>query len=107
MELAEKFIKLDKNDCKEPKFFCLWGHSYEFDKDDNWLVIENFAKYVGNREDIWYATNGEIFEYVQACDRLEWGIDANLVHNPSSIEVYIDFMGKKLCIPGGATVEVK
>ncbi|MCR4719216.1 MAG: hypothetical protein K5768_06260 [Firmicutes bacterium] len=27
--------------------FYLWGHSYEFDNNDNWEVIENFAKFIG------------------------------------------------------------
>ncbi len=106
MELAEKFIKLDKNDCKEPKFFCLWGHSYEFDKDDNWLVIENFAKYVGNREDIWYATTGEIFKYLQACDKLDLSLEDKKAYNPTSIDLYINYLGKDLLIPAGTTIEL-
>lgn len=38
----------------------VWGHSYEFDNHDNWDVIEKFCAYMGNRNDIWYATNLEI-----------------------------------------------
>ena len=86
--------------------FYLWGHSYEFDNDDNWCVIEEFAEYVGNREDIWYATNGEIFDYLTACDRLEFSIDATLVHNPSGTDVWIDYLGKKCMIPAGQTVSI-
>ena len=42
-----------------------WGHSYEFDNNDNWEVIENFAEYIGGRDDVWYATNIEIYDYVK------------------------------------------
>ena len=44
--------------------FYLWGHSYEFDENDNRDVIEKFAEFVGGRDDIWYATNIEIYDYV-------------------------------------------
>lgn len=62
MKLAKQFVEDD------PKFgnvwmFYLWGHSYEFDNNDNWDVIENLAEYIGGREDIWYATNIEIYNY--------------------------------------------
>ncbi|MBR1867849.1 MAG: polysaccharide deacetylase family protein, partial [Clostridia bacterium] len=53
------------------KTFYLWGHSYEFPRDDNWSLIENFAKYIGKKDDIWYATNGELYDYVKAFDNLE------------------------------------
>ena len=86
--------------------FYLWGHSYEFDNNDNWNVIEEFAEYVGNRTDIWYATNGEIYEYLQACERLEFSIDGNFVYNPSAIDVYID-LGKETVVPAGKTVKIK
>ena len=39
---------------------------FEFDNNDNWNVIEEFAKKIGNREDIWYATNIEIYDYVNS-----------------------------------------
>ena len=41
---------------KEPKLFYIWGHSYEFKNNDNWDVIENLAKKVAERDDIWNAT---------------------------------------------------
>lgn len=107
MELAKQFVEQSERPYywyNTPQMFYLWGHSYEFDSDNNWNVIEEFAEYIGNREDIWYATNGEIFDYLQACERLEFSIDATLVHNPSSIDVWIDYFGKKCIIPAGGTI---
>ena len=86
--------------------FYLWGHSYEFDNNDNWQVIEEFAKKIGGREDIWYATNGEIYEYVTAYDNLRWSADGTLVHNPSSIDVYLDNHGKQVVVKSGETVKI-
>jgi len=56
MELAETFIKLKP---ESPQVFYLWGHSYEFDTDNNWQVIEDFCKLMSNKDDIYYATNAQ------------------------------------------------
>jgi len=56
MELAETFIKLKP---ETPQVFYLWGHSYEFDIDNNWQVIEDFCKLMSNKDDIYYATNAQ------------------------------------------------
>jgi peptidoglycan/xylan/chitin deacetylase (PgdA/CDA1 family) len=61
MELAEEFIALKPS---APQVFCLWGHSYEFDTDRNWQLIEEFCRLMADREDIFYATNREaLLEY--------------------------------------------
>ena len=56
MELAETFIELKPS---KPSVFFLWGHSYEFDVDNNWHVIEDFCRLVSGRDDIYYATNAQ------------------------------------------------
>ena len=56
MELAEKFITLKPD---KPQVFYLWGHSYEFDVDNNWQVIEDFCRLVSGKEDIYYAANAQ------------------------------------------------
>ena len=56
-KLAEKFVELDP---KSEKIFYIWGHSYEFDINDEWDKFEEFCKYIANRSDIFYGTNKEI-----------------------------------------------
>ena len=56
MELAETFIELKPS---KPQVFYLWGHSYEFDVDNNWQVIEYFCRLVSGRDDIYYSTNAQ------------------------------------------------
>ena len=109
MELAKEFVNSPPKKrpwSDAPRLFYLWGHSYEFDQKDNWNVIEEFAKYIGGRAEIWYATNGEIYEYIQAYDRLEFSADGSLVYNPSNVDVYIeDWQGKRI-VPAGKTVRM-
>lgn len=89
-----------------PKLFYLWGHSYEFADQNNWHVIEDFCEKVGHREDVWYATNGEIYDYVRAYNELEYSASQEFVRNLSSIDVYIERFGKKIMIPAGQTVKL-
>ena len=91
---------------RAPALFYLWGHSYEFEKDDNWNVIEEFAEYIGNRDDIWYATNMEIFEYTEAYNRLVWAIDSKYVYNPTSFTIWFAHAGKQYVINPGEQIKV-
>ena len=69
------------------KLVYVWGHSYEFDQCGNWNHMEEFIGKVSGREDVWYATNGEIREYVEAYKRLVYSADGKYVYNPTSITV--------------------
>lgn len=100
-ELTDKFINAIPNKerfRREPLLFYLWGHSYEFDDRNNWEVIEKFAKKIGNREDIWYATNIEIYDYVQAYNNLKFGVDGNCVYNLSGQTVWFEKNGVLCCV---------
>lgn len=104
MELAEKFVSKKVN--QHPKLFYLWGHTYEFDDKDNWNVIEEFCQTVANKDDIWYATNIEIYDYVTAYNRLLWAIDMTAVHNPSAISVWVSVSSHN-GVDEARTVEIK
>ena len=57
--LADEFINLETD---EPKLFYIWGHSYEFDYNNTWNLMEEFCKYISGKKDIFYGTNIEVFE---------------------------------------------
>ncbi len=57
MKLAKEFAELKPD---KPQLLYVWGHSYEFDVDDNWKVIEEFCEYISGHEDIFYGTNEEV-----------------------------------------------
>lgn len=98
MELARCFV--ENEFARGPGLFYLLGHSYEFDDNkpyNNWGVIEEFAAYMGGREDIWYATNIEIYDYIAAYDQLIFSMDYTRVYNPTCTTLYFK-TGKGLYI---------
>ena len=111
-ELLDKFLDY-KVDPKQyywrfkPALFYLWGHSYEFDNNNNWERIEQFLEKAGGHEDIWYATNIEIYEYLEAYRSLVFSADGTLVYNPTNVEVYLNYLGNSCVVAPGQTLKVK
>ncbi len=104
-ELIERFVNTT-TDIYEPWLFYLWGHSYEFEYGDNWQVIENALQKLGNREDIWYATNIEVYDYAHAFSELIFSADAGIVYNPTATDLW-GFDGKNTVkLPAGETVKL-
>ncbi len=99
MELARTFV--DKIIINKSWLFYLWGHSYEFDKNNNWHVIEEFAQYIGNRDDIWYATNLEIYDYAAAYRSLRFSADGRRVVNPTAYKLWVEVDHKSYCLEPG------
>ncbi len=90
------------------KLFYVWGHSYEFDQNDNWEHIEKLVSVVAGHDTVWYATNGEIREYVAAYRRLIYSADSRTVFNPSAIPVYLGgtFTNEYIEVLPGQSVEL-
>jgi hypothetical protein len=84
----------------------VWGHSFEFNRDNNWELLEEFGQLVGNRTDVWYATNMEIVLYAKALKALRFSASGQLVHNPSACAVWIALDGQTREIRGGKTVNL-
>lgn len=112
MELAASFLKPvgRYGDCK---LFYLWGHSYEFEKDNNWHIMEEFLPFIGGHDHVWYATNIQIHDYVEAYRSLQWSVGRTLVYNPSALDVWacwhdLDHPERSIHfhIPAGKTVRV-
>lgn len=55
--LAERFLS-EKNDI--PWIFSIWGHSYEFDGNNNWDRMERLCELLSGREDVFYGTNSQV-----------------------------------------------
>ncbi len=104
MQLCDQF--LEDGAYFRSLLFYLWGHSYEFEANDNWEVIEAFCEKMGGREDVWYATNIEIVDYVNACRSILSSADGRTLMNPTVIDVWCDAFGKTYCIKAGETVRV-
>lgn len=106
--LADKF--LDKHNGRQAWLFYVWGHTYEFDTNaptNNWEYIEEFAKKISGHEDVWYATNMEIYEYIKAYHSLEWSADGRTVYNPGDKDVWVGItFDKNICVKSGETVKI-
>jgi len=108
MELAQAFLESDNqpNYRKKPNLFYLWGHSYEFSDNNNWEIIEEFGKLVGGRNDVWYATNIEIYDYVTSFNSLRYSCDAKTVMNPTCTKLFAYKNGKDYIINPGETIKI-
>ena len=104
MNLAKKFITTSPKRYFENWVFYLWGHSYEFDRDNNWELLENFCKFCGRKEDVWYCTNIELYDYVKAYENLVCSADNSVVFNPSATTVHFLRGKEPFQIRGGETL---
>ena len=104
-EYMEKFLAIDADTgyCagRYPRLFYLWGHSHEFHGHDNWDVLEDIGKTLGGKDDIWYATNIEIYEYVSAYHALVRSADGKRVYNPTLIPVWFSDDTTTYCVRSG------
>ena len=111
LQYVEKFTAIQEEKLysasRFPRLFYLWGHSYEFDRDDNWQLIEDFCAAISGKEDTWYATNIEIYEYVEAFNALVTSADGKTVYNPTLKTVWMDVDGKLYRIDSGSTVTLE
>lgn len=106
MELAELFCKADAFPMRT-KLFYVWGHSYEFAGDDNWDCMETLCAYLQQHgEDVWFATNIEVFDYVTAFRQLEYGAEGGLVYNPTALELHLRRGGTTHTIPPLTTLHL-
>lgn len=112
MEYIDKFLAADTSKKvyharRFPLLLYVWGHSYEFEKKNNWEHIEEICQKLSGNDEIWYATNIEIYDYVEAYKRLVYSADGCKVYNPSLFPVFIDVDGVLYEIKPGQTVQIE
>ena len=110
MEYIDKFVELDvsKLYCasRTPKLFYMWGHSFEFENKQNWSHLDEICQKLGGKDDVWYATNIEIYDYVQAYKSLRYSADGSIIYNPTLIDIWFDVDGKLYSIHPGETLTI-
>jgi peptidoglycan-N-acetylglucosamine deacetylase len=104
LEKGREFVSLNRGGTLALMY--VWGHSYEFDVDNNWEVIEEFCSEISNKEDIWYATNIEIVDYLKALKALKFSADRSIVYNPSALSLWFTADDKAVKIEGGKTLHL-
>ena len=102
--LTEKFISAKPEAKDDPMLFYLWGHSYEFERDNNWEIIERFAEEIGGCDDVWYATNIEVCDYVTAWNQLVFSLNMDKVYNPTALTLWFTRGGNLYSVAPGETL---
>lgn len=89
--IVDRFL----SDTRELCLLYIWGHSFELDKDDfdRWENIEQICKKLSFKDDVWYATNGEICLYITAVRQAKAAAGGI---NPTNIPLYAEKEGKKI-----------
>ena len=113
MEYADKFLSIDPDQenlyypNRYPRLFYLWGHSFEFENNKNWELLDAICEKLGGHEDIWYATNMEIYEYVQAYNALVFSANGQKVYNPTLMTVWFRTDAKVYRVDPGQTLNLE
>ena len=108
---AENLFDLAKSFLDVPSFIELpimyvWGHSFEFGRSGDWSRIEKFCEMMSNNDDIWYATNLEICNYILATRSLEFSGNGLKVYNPTLLTIWATENGKTFTIKPGETKNI-
>lgn len=110
MEYIDEFLNLDFSTAvyharRVPRLFYIWGHSYEFD-NNNWEHMEKILEKLSGNDDIWYATNIEICDYVEAYKSLRYSAEGYMMFNPTIHTIHIDVHGRPYTINPGETITI-
>jgi len=104
LKKAEEFFNIP-DFIKLPLFY-IWGHSFEFDREETWEDIEGFCELISNHNDIWYTTNIEYRDYVVAIRSLIFSIDQSKISNPSAIPIWIKIVDGIVVVKPGETIKI-
>ena len=102
MELTREFLEDEVKE--QPYLFYVWGHTFEFDEQDNWDIAETLFARVSENKDIWYATNGEIYTYHMAFQSLVYSADGRRIYNPSGTDLWAEVNGRLYALPSGQEI---
>ena len=108
MELIDKFVNYSEQSYaarREPKLLYLWGHAYEFSEKNNWERMEEICQRLSGKDDTWYATNIEIYDYVAAYNSLIYSADGTKIYNPTLTQVWFDIDSKQYTVKSGETIK--
>ena len=110
-EYIEKFKALRRDSYPYPsgrwaKLLYIWGHSYEFERQGNWDHLEKICELVSGQDDVWYATNIEIYDYINAYNSLVLSADGNTIYNPTLKTIWFTLDYEDFVIHPGETLKV-
>ena len=112
MEYIDSFMNIDNNsenvyvDRRYPRLFYMWGHSFELDRDNTWELFDKICASLSGKDNVWYATNMEIYEYTNAYNSLSYSANKKLIYNPTLHDIWLDIDGSTIKISSGQTLKL-
>lgn len=107
-DLTEEFLSPVKpEEADSPMLFYVWGHAYEFDAFGQWGEMEAFLNCVSGKDDVWYASNGEIQEYTAAAEMLIYSASGDYIYNPTCTDIWLQIDGEVRCVRAGKILTVE
>ena len=104
LKIIDKFIADLDSQWTHPLCY-IWGHSHELRTEEDWATMETIVSKLANNEKIWYATNIEIYNYLQAQKQLQISANEKIFYNPTAIDVWVEINKVQIiCIPAGKTI---
>ncbi len=104
LEMARRFDAYA--DDGKLKLFAFGIHSHDYENNNCWDDMREFARTCGNRpHDFWYATNREIFEYEDAVKSVVIS-DGELI-NPTDKKLYVKINDKKYILGANERIDAK
>lgn len=89
-----------------PLLYYIWGHAYDIDeKWGNYDEFDAFAQSMSGKDDIWYATNGEIYSYINAYNQMTVSVEADVISNPTATDLWFEYDGATYKVAAGETLE--
>ena len=105
---VDDFLALNEEKCKcawaNPRIFTVYGHSLLIDMWGHWEKFEMLCERLANRDDVWYATCIEIYDYVMAYRSLVFSADGRICYNPTLHKIWFVVDEKPYCIESGETI---
>ena len=106
----EKFYQLisDFVNTRELAVLDVWGHSWELGgTQPKWEETEKFFKMVANNPYIYYTTQIDLVDYINAWRNLKFSVDKNMVKNLSSLKLYFRYRGRIYTVLPGEMLVMK
>ncbi len=102
MALVERF----QTKRRPLELFYIWGHAYEFERQNKWEYMEKLCYELSGLEHVWYATNIEIYRYVTSLKMLFCSVDRRIFRNNSGMEIFLEANGKVVSVAPGETLSL-
>lgn len=87
-----------------PKLLYIWGHSCEF--SDKWYELENICMKLSRHDDIWYATNLEIINYIYSYKEIRCSVNGRYIYNPTDTTIYLFADNRNIVLEPGKTMVI-